>query len=206
MSQSQKTYRTILVYFSFLLGWLLIFCAGAVLIGPDWEHGTFIKVTTLLTMSSVGILGFILTLGKLKNGTPWGYCVWFYSCWMIGIYTFTEKSSPKALSSVADLFSALFGLLFVWAILGMLPYVFVKFFSWLQQFISTGNNPFESQHSIANTVAHSTCSACHTTNQSNASFCSNCGTSLSKEIRCNHCNAIRQQGQKFCQECGKPAS
>lgn len=206
MSLNQKTYRAILVYFSFLLGWLLIFCGGAALIGPEWEHGSFIKSATLLAIAIAGVSGFLLALVKLKDGTPWGYCVWFFSCWMIGIYTFIEKSSLKSLLRLSDALSGLFEMLLVWSIFGVLPYACVKLFGWLRSFISTGSSPFESQNVAINSAASRVCNVCHSKNQLSAGFCGNCGASLPKEERCQHCNTLRQLGQKFCHSCGKPSS
>jgi hypothetical protein len=206
MSLNQKTYRAILVYFWFLLGLLLIFCVFAAVLGPDWNHGNFIKFATLSIAALAGVGGFILTIGKLKTGTPWGYGVWFFTCWMVGINVFFDKSSPRNFEALSDVFSSLLEKLIFYSVIGVLPYVCVKLFSWLRLFISTGTGPFESHNKSITSAASITCHNCQTTNQPGASFCGGCGAVLPKEERCQHCNALRQSGHKFCDSCGKLAS
>ena len=46
------------------------------------------------------------------------------------------------------------------------------------------------------------CGACGSANPAGASFCGQCGGSLSAEIRCETCGATAPAGQKFCNDCG----
>jgi len=48
------------------------------------------------------------------------------------------------------------------------------------------------------------CPNCGTDNDSDASFCDSCGTSMNNEVECASCGEENDADAKFCKACGKP--
>lgn len=120
-SVSTKGYRIGFSINSLMLG--LLFAYTLLGLFTANKEGLF-----ALALANVAAIAFYLsTNDQLKRGVPWPFCVWFDFCIMGGgIVKFFENQSGEV-----EIVSFII-LLAVWMVIGIIPYLAVKLFSWIR--------------------------------------------------------------------------
>ena len=120
-SVSSKGYRIGFSINSLMLGLLLAYTVLGLFTAT--KEGLF----ALALANFAAIAFYFSTNEQLKRGVPWPICVWFYFCIMGGgIVKFFDNPSGKV---EVDSFIIL---LTVWMIIGFIPYLGMKLFSWIR--------------------------------------------------------------------------
>ncbi len=72
----------------------------------------------------------------------------------------------------------------------------------VKTFATAVGEGFSSSYSSQNSTTILRCYKCNEENDSDAKFCSNCGTALLKSKSCPQCNELNDPDAKFCDNCG----